>query len=921
MRNHLLRLILCGMLALVTQHTFGQDQGKETISGLFPGVRFSQFVSAVESKTSYRFFYKDEDVDSLSINVSAKDNELEDVLDLIFEQTALRYTIDGQQRVFIHTEEKFPTSLASGYFERDIPGDSMQDMQDERYLDRAYTSNKLWTIGHEDEASRQGTATLRGKVISLKNGEPIIGAVLFEKQNYTRAVTDEKGQFSITLPKGRHTIHIQHLGQFQEQRQVELLGDGSLLMQIDESIVSLDEIIVSSDRLSNINRTEMGVETMSIASMKRLPSVMGEVDVIKSILTLPGVKTVGESSVGFNVRGGAADQNLILLNDATIYNPSHLFGFFSSFNGDMVDEVALHKAGMPAQYGDRLSSVLDVKGKYGNREKFHGQGGIGLLTSRLTFDGPIGDKTTFLVSGRATYSDWLLDLVNEKSDLNAAGASFYDLNLNLKHYFDDQNELSFSSYWSQDDFNFVEDTVFNYSNRNANLKWKHYFNDRLESEFIVGVDQYKFGIEGYENELNAYRFDFDIEQYNLKARFTYDYNDQHSLYFGMENIYYKMNPGNKQPLTGQSIILPETVNEERAMETAFYLGDRFEINDKLTTDIGVRYVFYHFLGPNQLYTYADGLAKSESTITGEETYDNNEVISSYSAPEIRISGRYIIDNFTSIKAGYHTTRQYIHLLSNTSSATPTDTWKLSDPYIRPQQGNQFSLGFYKDLIWKEDKIEASVEVYYRGLKNLIDYRSGAELLLNNDIEQDVLNTDGRAYGVEFQVKKSMGKLNGWLSYTYSKSELQTSSDELAEKINGGSWYPSNFDQPHAVMLAVNYELSKRANVSLNTNYSTGRPITLPVAKFYYNGAEQVYFSDRNAYRIPDYFRIDLAMNLEGSHKVNKPAHASWSLGVYNLLGRSNPYSVYFTPVNGTLRGYQLSIYAQPIPYITYNFKF
>lgn len=587
----------------------------------------------------------------------------------------------------------------------------------------------------------------------------------------------------------------------------------------------------------------------------------------------------------------------------------------------MVEEVELHKAGMPVQYGGRLSSVLDVKGDYGNQEKFHGKGGIGLLTSRLTFDGPIGEKTTFLVSGRATYSDWLLDLVNEKSDLNAAGASFYDLNLNLKHYFNDKNELSFSSYWSQDDFNFAADTLFNYSNRNANLNWKHYYSDRLEGEIILGIDQYEFGIEGYENPLNTYAFDFDIEQYNLKAHFTYEHDDQHTLHFGMDNIYYNMNPGKMVPLSDESIIIPETVNREKALETALYLGDRFEINEKLTADYGVRYVIYNFLGPNQLYDYADGLPKSEATITGETRYDNNEVITTYSAPEIRVSGRYIIDNFTSIKAGYHTTRQYIHLLSNTSAATPTDTWKLSDPYIRPQQGNQFSVGFYKDLLLKEDKLEASVEVYYRGMKNLIDYRSGAELLLNNEIEQDVLNTDGRAYGLEFQVKKSTGKLSGWLSYTYSRSELQTASDEPAEKINGGSWYPSNFDQPHAVVLAMNYELSKRANVSLNTNYSTGRPITLPVSKFYYNGAEQVYFSDRNAYRIPDYFRVDLSMNLEGNHKVDKPAHASWSLGVYNLLGRSNPYSVYFTPVNGNLRGYQLSIYAQPIPYITYNFKF
>ncbi|MBD8491318.1 TonB-dependent receptor [Echinicola sp. CAU 1574] len=914
-----LRLILLVYFSLVSLLSQAQDQKPEKITGLFPGISFSRFVNAVEDETGYRFYFKKEDVDQVIVSASASENELSDLLDLIFDKTDLKYTIDANKRVFIHRKDHFPTALSSSYFQSQNPEDSLNFVNDERYLDRAYANNKLWVIGEKSSSDQVATATLTGKIIGLKSGEPVFGAVVFERKDFTRAVTDENGRFSITLPKGRHTIFIQHLGQFQEQRQIDLKGNGSLNLQIDESIVSLDEVVVSSDRLSNINRTEMGVEVLSIESMKKLPSVMGEVDVIKSILTLPGVKTVGESSVGFNVRGGAADQNLILLNQSTIYNPSHLFGFFSSFNGDMVDQVELHKAGMPAKYGGRLSSVLDVEGQFGNQEKLHGKGGIGLMTSRLTLDGPIGENTTFLASGRTTYSNWLLDMVNERSDLNAAGASFYDLNLNVKHYFNDKNELSLSSYWSQDEFNFEEDTLFNYSNRNFNLNWTHYYNDQLESNIILGYDHYQFGIEGSENELNAFDFGFDINQLNLKAHFDYEYNDKHTLQFGMDNIFYRLNPGEMQPKNESSIIIPTIVNEERALETALFIGDRFEINDKLTADYGVRYVLYYFLGPNQMNEYAPDLPKSDATVIGQNSFDKNEVIQTYSAPEFRVSARYIIDNFTSVKAGFHTNRQYIHLLSNTSAATPTDTWKLSDPFIKPQQGNQISLGFYKNL--QQGLIETSVEVYYRDLKNLIDYRSGAELLLNNEIEQDVLNTDGRAYGAEFMIKKPTGKLSGWLSYTYSRSQLMTSSGELAEQVNNGSWYPSNFDQPHDVMLVANYELSKRANVSVNTNYSTGRPVTLPVAKFNYNGSEQVYFSDRNAYRIPDYFRVDLSLNLEGNHKIEKLAHASWSLGVYNLLGRSNPYSVYYTPVNGILQGYKLSIFANPIPFITYNFKF
>ncbi|WP_186755624.1 TonB-dependent receptor [Echinicola salinicaeni] len=914
-------LIFCFSMccSIAAREVYAQETDEEKISGLFPGISFSRFVNAIEKENHYQFFFKNEDIADIKVNISANENELKDILDLIFENTGLHYTIDKQKRVFIHRSKVFYTEVSKDFFEKKSLQDENQIQNDESYLDRAYIKNKLWRIGEENFVENDELALLKGTVYGLKSGEPVNGAVIYEKNNYTKSVTDKNGHFSILLPRGHHTLFIQHLGQFQEQRQIELLGNGNLHLQIDESIVSLDEVIVSSDRLSNINRSEMGVEVMSVESMKKLPSTMGEVDVIKSILTLPGVKTVGESSVGFNVRGGAADQNLILLNHSTIYNPSHFFGFFSSFNADMVDNVELHKAGMPANLGGRLSSVLDIQSKYGNMEKLQGKGGIGLLTSRLTLDGPIGKNSSFLVSGRTTYSNWLLDLVNDKSDLNAAGASFYDFNINLKHHIDNKNILKLSSYWSQDDFNFDADTLFNYNNRNVNINWTHYFNKRLESEVILGIDHYRFGISGREDSLNAFDFDFDISQYNIKALFNYDYNDQHNLNFGLENIYYQLNPGNRQKVGTTSIIIPKWVNRETASETALFINDLFEISDELSLNYGLRYVLYNFLGPNELYEYAPNLAKNESTIIGEQIFGKNEIIETYHAPEVRLSARYILDNFTSVKAGYHSTRQYIHLLTNTSSVSPTDTWKLSDPFIRPQQGNQVSIGFYKNL--DQGMLETSIEVYHRSMKNLLDYRSGAEILLNNEIEQDVLNTKGRAYGAELMIKKPEGRLSGWLSYTFSRSLLQTSSTELAEKVNEGKWYPSNFDQPHDIMLVANYEFNKRANIAMNANYSTGRPITLPVAKFNYNGSEQVYYSDRNAYRIPDYFRIDLALNLEGSHKIKKLAHASWSLGVYNVLGRNNPYSVYYTPFNGILNGYQLSIFAAPIPYITYNFRF
>ena len=334
---------------------------------------------------------------------------------------------------------------------------------------------------------------------------------------------------------------------------------------------------------------------------------------------------------------------------------------------------------------------------------------------------------------------------------------------------------------------------------------------------------------------------------------------------------------------------------------------------------GLRYVVYNYLGPNTVNEYPSNSIKTEETKIGETSYSSGEIINTYQGPEVRFSARYALDNFTSIKAGYNSMRQHLHMLTNTSAIAPTDTWKLSDPHLAPQLGDQWAIGFFKNF--RSNIIETSAEIYYRKMRNLVDFRSGASLILNDNIEQDVINTQGKAYGIELMAKKTEGKLNGWISYTYSRSLFRTNPEELGEMVNRGKFYPSNFDQPHDIMLAGNFEFTKRINTSINANYSTGRPITLPIAKFYYNGSERVYYSDRNAYRIPDYFRVDLSFNIEGNHKVRKLAHASWSMGVYNLLGRANPYSVYFSPENGTIQGYKLSIFARPIPFITYNFKF
>lgn len=903
------------------QYTVAQTTSGERISGIFSGISFDQFSQMVESKSNYRMFFKQADVDTLTINVNAYESTIENLLDEIFKGSDLYYAIDNEKRIFISRGTTLNMELPKEFFEVKSASASLivdNSIQKEN-KDRSFAKNRLWEIGHSNDAPGATVAVLKGKITSYESGEPIIGALIYTTAQDAKSISDEKGNYTITLSKGRHTLIFQNFGAYQEQRQVNLRGDGVLNVAMDDNIISLNQVTVTSEKSANIERPEMGLSSITVQSLKKLPAVLGEVDVLRAVLTLPGVKTVGEASAGFNVRGGAADQNLILFNGATIYNPTHLFGLFSAFNPDMVESVDLYKAGVPVQFGGRLSSVLDIQSKFGNSEKLKGGGGIGLMTSRLYLEGPLSEKTTFAVGGRTTYSNWLFGFLDEDSEFRNSRASFHDLNLNMKHTMNENNELTLSAYWSKDAFRFDKDTVFNYQNLNLSATWTHYFSDRLEGKFHIGHDQYTFDIQSEQDPLNAFTFGFGMDQSSWKNHFTYDLNDKHQLSFGVNAVYYNLNPGEQIPKGSESILLQEQVSRENALETSFFLGDEYEFNPKLMFSYGLRYVVYNYLGPNTVNVYPSNSIKTEETKIGETSYASGEIINTYQGPEVRFSARYALDNFTSIKAGYNSMRQHLHMLTNTSAIAPTDTWKLSDPYLAPQLGDQWAIGFFKNF--QSNTIETSAEIYYRKMRNLLDFRSGASLILNDNIEQDVIKTQGKAYGIELMAKKTEGKLNGWISYTYSRSLFRTNPDELGEMVNRGEFYPSNFDQPHDIMLAGNFEFTKRINTSINANYSTGRPITLPIAKFYYNGSERVYYSDRNAYRIPDYFRVDLSFNIEGNHKVRKLAHSSWSMGVYNLLGRANPYSVYFSPENGAIQGYKLSIFARPIPFITYNFKF
>lgn len=891
-------------------------------------MRFEHFVRTIEAYSDYYFYYDTAQVNKVSVTIHAKAESLESILNRIFENTGLRFAIDDDNHVFITGNFTIQTALPKNFLNQqtvaadtalEAPQIELTGNSTIKEKAKIPLENKLFEIGNKAEANTQGRATISGYVRDAKSGEPVIGATVLNMEQNTGVATDQYGYFSLTLPKGRHVLKITSIGMTDTRRQVAVYSSGSLNIEMNEFIPTLKDVYVSADKTVNVKSTLMGMQQLNIKTIKQIPTVFGEADVLRAILTLPGVTSVGESSTGFNVRGGTAGQNLILFNDATIYNPAHFFGFFSAFNPDVIKTAELYKSSIPEKYGGRLASVLDVTAKEGNKKKFEGSGGIGPITARVNIEGPIDSgRTSFIASARTTYSNWLLRSIN--NDLvNSSEASFTDANLILSHEINANNNLYISGYISSDRFRISNDTLYTYSNKNANIKWKHNFNNQFSGVFTGGVDAYEFGISSSANPVNAYKFNFKIGQAYGRADFDYTINTKHDLNFGLTTVRYQLQPGTLVPDNEKSLVIKKTVEQEQGWESAIYLGDNINVSQKFSVNAGLRLSMFNYIGPKTIYDYAPGQPRSESTIQDSTTYGKGDVIKTYIVPEVRLTGRYTLTENASVKFSYNTLAQYIQTMSNTTAISPTDIFKLSDQYIQPQKGMQYSLGYYHNF--KSNTIETSVEVYYKSLKNYLDYKSGATLLLNPHLETDVLNAKGQAYGIEFFIRKTAGKLNGWLSYTYSRIKLKTD-DPLAERpVNKGNWYPADYDKPNVVNFIGNYRINHRFSLSLNVVYSTGRPITLPVAEYYYGNSYRVLYSDRNEYRIPDYFRTDFSINLDGNHKVHQRIHNSWTFGVYNLTARENAYSVFYQSENGQVKSYKLSIFGTAIPFITYNFRF
>jgi outer membrane receptor for ferrienterochelin and colicin len=682
----------------------------------------------------------------------------------------------------------------------------------------------------------------------------------------------------------------------------------------------LDEIVVVGGRPSSVDNVIMGSEKFKPQLLKNIPSAFGESDIMKIVLSLPGVTTVGEASSGYNVRGGATDQNLILFNGGTVFNPSHLFGLFTSFNSDAVEDVELFKSSIPVEYGGRISSVLKVVSKEANMQKLTGSASIGVLTSKATIEIPIvKDKMSLLLNGRTTYSDWILKKLPEKSGYKDGTANFYDVGGVLTWKPNSQNRLKVNGYLSNDKFSFRSDDSYGYQNANISAEWRSVLNEKMTATLSAGLDHYDYFNEDRATPSMAARLSFGIDQLWGKLHFRHRLTEKQVITYGISMQHYNVQAGKYEPVGDASYIKSDQLQHEKALESAAYLSYECPLTEKLTVSAGLRYSMFNALGPRDVNYYEDGQLPSEETLL--ETRHETGIIKTYHAPEIRLSARYALQENLSLKAGFNTMHQYIHKVSNTSIMSPTDIWKLSDPNIKPQKGWQVAAGIYHET--RDKKYELSAEVYYKHIDDYLNYRNSAVLLMNPHLETDVISTKGKAYGVELQVKKPTGKVNGWVSYTFARSLLRQDDNRVKYLLNDGDWYPSEYDRPHEVKAVVNFKFTERYSFSSNFNYATGRPTTLPTGKYYntYYQKFMPYYSDRNTYRIPDYVRLDLAFNIEPTHKLTSFLHTSFSIGVYNALARRNAYNIYYVNEGDMIKGYRLSVFGTAIPYVSLNIQF
>ncbi|NLR57410.1 TonB-dependent receptor [Chitinophaga polysaccharea] len=773
-------------------------------------------------------------------------------------------------------------------------------------------------------AYSQEKVTLSGIINMKTSTETIIGASIFIPGAKVSTITNAYGFYSVTLPKGEYTIVISCVGFETIEEHIVLAANTRKNFSMPEKSKNLNEVVIKyNGSANNIRKPEMSVNKLSISTIKKMPAVMGEVDILRAILQLPGVSTAQEGATGFNVRGGSVDGNLILLDEAVVYNTSHLFGFLSVFNADVIKDLKLYKGGIPANFGGRTSSVLDIYQKEGNNETFHITGGIGAISSRLLAEGPIvKDKSSFVVAGRTSYAHLFMKLADNPNSI-----SFYDLNAKLNFKVNDNNRIFLSGYFGKDKMDFSNFFSNNYGNSFFNLRWNHIFSEKFFSNASIIYSRYDYGLK-----IKYVGIDWvsDIRNFNFKYDFSHHLSDKLVLNYGINSIYYKFNPGTITPMDSTSAINPDQIEKKYAWENALYISADQKLTDKISLTYGLRYSYFLRLGEQHVNNYANNQAVlfnpelqiyEEGKPTSITYYNKNKKIIEFGNLEPRLAVSYALNDDQSIKASYNRMSQYIHLISNTASVSPLDIWAPSDQYLKPEILDQVALGYFRNF--PNGKYSLETEAFYKKIKNKADYIDGAELIAQKAIEQVLLNGEARAYGLEVMLKKNTGRITGWLSYTLSKAEQRTPGRNAAEPgINNGQWYRANYDKTHNLSLTAAYQLTKKWSFGGIFTYQTGKAATYPIGKYQYQGITIANYGRRNANSLPAYHHLDLSASYTPKPDSKKRWKGEWVFSIYNVYGRNNAASLMFEQnrETGLSEAKRISIFGI-VPGVTYNFKF
>ena len=908
------RIVLIIMLMLPALLVRSQETGR-TWSGSCSDEPFEAFAVSVERATGIRIFFNPAWTADIRVSGTWSNAVPLTVIDQVVAPYGLFCTADEEGNLII----------TRGYtvnhgFIREEGDTAMLAMTDTvRTAMQNGQESEVITLGNPADRSMAGRVLLTGYLTNSATGEPLSGASVQIRELGTGVMTNSEGYYLISVPRGSYLVEYRSLGSHDTFRNINIYTGGRVNIMMDERIIPIREAIVTASRREKLDRLESGVAKMNIMTIRLSPSSMGEADIIKSVLLTTGVQSVGEGSAGFNVRGGSADQNLILLYGSPMYNSSHFFGFFSAVNSEIISDVSLYKGGIPSQYGGRVSSILEITERDGNRKSFSGNAGISMVAAHLTLEGPLKkDHSSFLVAARGTYSNWVLDLLPDAAVRNSR-AGFHDVNGHLVTDIGRNSVLELSAYYSHDDFRFNSDTTYAYDNIITSARVRHTFSPSLLGSFSLSNSNYRYNVSNSRIAEYASVMKHMVNTTAARGGLTWYMPSGNEMKFGGELNLHLIEPGNRAPTSPRSVVKPLNIDRETGLETALYADYKADLGPRLTARAGLRLSTFLALGPETVHLYNPLFSKEQNNIIDSLVFKPGSIIRSYADPEVRLSVNYLLSGSASLKVNYNRTSQYLHLLTNTTSISPTDTWKMSDYHTKPQKGDQVAAGLFLDIAGND--YELSVDGYLKWLRNLIDYKGGTRLTMNDRTEQDLIPAEGRSWGVEVMLKKNRGKLKSTLNYTWSNVRLRSTSDLSSETVNGGAWYPASYDRPHDLNLQLNWLYSRRVNWSMNLIYSTGRPVTYPVTWYSHNGIPVIYYSDRNSYRLPDYFRWDLSMNIYSNLKASRLFRPSWNISLYNVTGRENIYSAFFRIEHGKIQGYTLSVFGRTIPTVSYRIDF